>query len=141
MVSLIYLGIVQVGTAIALLIPSVLPWLGMKNLSGEFMLYPCFLASLYFALGALYILGAAWTDFRKAAMTIACVDVVLETASCVLGLPAAHVAYWLVALFSAALLAPGIVCFVRLMQGPRRVERGGDATSPPYKSATGSAIW
>jgi hypothetical protein len=116
MISLIYLGIVQVGTALALAIPPILPWVGMKYPSGEFLLYPYFLASLYFALGTLYFLGSARQDFRKAAMAIACVDVVLETASCWLGLPAAHVPYWLVALFGAALLAPGVVCFIRLLQ-------------------------
>jgi hypothetical protein len=92
--------------------------LGMKYPSGEFLLYPYFLASLYFALGALYFLGSARPDFRKAALTIACVDVVLETASCVLGLPAAHVPYWLVALFGASLLIPGAVCFIRLRAIP-----------------------
>lgn len=118
MVSLVYLGVVQVGTAIALVIPPILPWLGMKYPSGEFLLYPYFLASLYVALGALYFLGSARPDYRRAAMAIACVDVVLETASCWLGLPAAHVPYALVALFSAALLIPGAVCFVRLCAMP-----------------------
>ena len=50
------------------------------------------------------------------ALVTACVDVVLEAVSCWLGLPAAHVPYALVALFSAALLIPGAVCFARLLQ-------------------------
>jgi hypothetical protein len=116
MVSLISLAVVQKGTAIALLIPSVLPSLGMRYPSGEFLLYPYFLASLYLALGLLYALGAARKDFRAAAWTIACVDVFLETLSCWFGLPPAHVPYSLVAAFSLALLAPGIVCFIRLTQ-------------------------
>ena len=118
MVSLVFLGIVQVGTAIALIVPPILPRLGMKYPSGEFLLYPYFLASLYFALGALYFLGSMKPEFRKAALATACVDVVLEAASCWLGLPAAHVPYALVALFSAALLAPGVVCFIRLRAMP-----------------------
>jgi hypothetical protein len=116
MVSLIYLGIVQVGTAIALVVPPILPMLGMKYPTGEFLLYAYFLASLYFALGALYFLGSARPDYREAALAIACVDVVLETAACWLGLPAAHVPYALVALFSAVLLVPGAVCFLRLLR-------------------------
>jgi hypothetical protein len=114
--SLAYLAFVQVGTAVAILIPGALPAFGIKAPPPDLALYLYFCASLYFALGLLYLLGALKAEYRKAALTVAPVDVLLELLSLVFGFPLMGAPYWLIAVFSLALLVPGILCLLGLKE-------------------------
>ena len=116
MASLWFLGAVQIGTAILLPIPGALPLFGLRAPPTELSAFVYFCASLYAAVGLLYVLGALRAEYRKAALIVACFDVVLESASVWLGLPAMGVPTWLSALFCLALLAPGAGCLAALLR-------------------------
>ena len=118
-IGLAYLAFVQIATAVGIMIPGALPIFGIMVPPPNLTLYLYFCASLYFSLGLLYLLGALKAEYRKAALTIAPVDVLLEILSLAFGFPPMQAPLWLIVVFSLVLLVPGVFCLLGLRDEPR----------------------
>lgn len=122
MISLIILSIIQISTAISAVATSWTELIGLKTLNGDFAVYKYVISSLYFSVGVLYLIGAINLEYRKAALLIACVDVILEIISFWVGFSVIELPIWLMMLFSLSIGIPGLLCFIELRKMKNRQE-------------------
>jgi hypothetical protein len=112
---LLILGIMQIFTAVLMLISSLVPeFAGIRTLGSDLSLYRYLFFSLYLCIAILFLVGAVNKDCRKAALLIACIDLPLELISAWAGLAHLSGAFWFLFASSVIFAVVTIVCFLEL---------------------------
>lgn len=115
--SLLILAIIQIATAFGMVLSLIWPNIyTLKTLQNDLSIYCLVLASLYAALGLLYLLGSINDKHRETALIIACINIPLEIISYWLGFPKVPIPFWLILIFSIAIGIPCYFCFIDLVR-------------------------
>jgi hypothetical protein len=118
---LLILAIIQIVSAFGMVLSLIWPNINtLKTLQNELSIYCLVLASLYAALGFLYLLGSILNKHRETALIIACINIPLEIISYWIGFPKVPIPFWLILIFS---LAIGIPCYFCFMDIIRKMEK------------------
>jgi hypothetical protein len=109
---LLILAIIQISTALGMVLTLIWPNIyTLKTLQNDLSIYCFVLASLYAALGILYLLGSVNDKHRDTALIIACINIPLEILSYWVGFPKVPIPYWSILIFSLAIGIPCYFCF------------------------------
>jgi hypothetical protein len=120
-IELLFLGFVQVSTAIAFVLSTLFPDLFfslfyVKVLDNDLAVYRYVISALYFSLGALFLTGAFVKRYVKIASLIAVIDFSLEIISYWFGFNRAGMPLPLILFFIAAVFIPSCFCVRNLLR-------------------------
>ncbi len=114
---LFILALIQFISAIGMVLSLIWPNIyTLKTLQNDLSIYCLVLASLYAALGFLYLLGSISFKHRETAIIVACVNIPLEIISYWIGFPKVPIPYWLILVFSLVIGIPCYFCFRDLLK-------------------------
>jgi hypothetical protein len=118
---LLILAIIQIATAFGMILSLIWPNIyTLKTLQNELSIYCLVLASLYAALGFLYLLGSIINKHRETALIVACINIPLEIISYWIGFPKVPIPFWLILIFSLAIGIPSYFCFMDLIRKSKK---------------------